>query len=72
MSTAPATANELLTVNEAAIYLGVAVQTLHNWRSTGRYRLPCLRVGRLVRYRRSDLDAWLESRKQHHTRELLQ
>ena len=69
MPTAPAPANELLTVHEAAAYLGVAVQTLHNWRSSGRYRLPCLRVGRLVRYRRSDLDAW-PGHRQHHTGEV--
>ena len=64
--------SELLNAEQAAQYLGVAKQTLHNWRSSGRYRLPCLRVGRLVRYRRSDLDAWLESRKQHHSGEVLQ
>lgn len=64
--------SQLLNAEQAAQYLGVAKQTLHNWRSSGRYRLPCLRVGRLVRYRRSDLDAWLESRKQHHTGEVLQ
>jgi excisionase family DNA binding protein len=32
------------------------------WRSTGRYNLPFLKVGRLVRYRRADLDAWLAAR----------
>lgn len=64
--------SELLNAEAAAAYLGVAKQTLHNWRSSGRYRVPCLRVGRLVRYRRSDLDAWLETRKQHHTGEVLQ
>ncbi|MEO5344309.1 MAG: helix-turn-helix domain-containing protein [Gammaproteobacteria bacterium SHHR-1] len=57
----------LLTEAEAAEYIGVAAGTLTVWRSTGRYALPFAKVGRLVRYRRSDLDSWLESRTQHHT-----
>lgn len=61
--------SELLSVEEAARYLGVAPQTLHNWRCTGRYRLPCIRVGRLAKYRRADLDAWIENRRQTHTGE---
>ncbi|CAK0743211.1 hypothetical protein CCP4SC76_1300001 [Gammaproteobacteria bacterium] len=52
----------LLTDFEAAAYLDVAKHTLAVWRSTGRYRLPFVKVGRLVRYRRSDLDAFLARR----------
>ncbi len=65
MSAAPAvevlTAN-LLTREQAAEYLGLSAQTLAVWTATGRYDLPVVKVGRLVRYRLSDLDAWLESR----------
>lgn len=43
----------------AAEYIGVACQTLAVWASTGRYDLPFIKVGRSVRYRKSDLDAWL-------------
>jgi excisionase family DNA binding protein len=32
------------------------------WRSTGRYNLPFFKIGRKVRYRRADLDAWLAAR----------
>lgn len=56
--------NQLLTREQAAQYLGIAVGTLATWASCGRYDLPIVRVGRLVRYRQSDLDAWLESRTQ--------
>lgn len=52
----------LLTSDEAAAYLDVAKHTLSVWRSTGRYRLPFVKVGRLVRYRKSDLDAFLARR----------
>jgi hypothetical protein len=32
------------------------------WRSTGRYSIPFIKVGRKVRYRRSDLEGWLVTR----------
>jgi excisionase family DNA binding protein len=44
---------------DAAVYLGVKVQTLAVWASTGRYRLPFVRVGRRVVYKRADLDRFL-------------
>ena len=53
---------ELLTTAEAAKYIGVAEHTLEVWRSTKRHRLPYLKIGKCVRYRRQDLDAWLASR----------
>lgn len=53
---------ELLDEKQAAQYLTVTPGTLAVWRSVGRYRLPFVKVGRMVRYRRSDLDAWLEAR----------
>lgn len=52
---------------EAAEYLGVSPGTLTVWRSVGRYNLPYVKVGRLVRYRKSDLDAWLHQRTHCHT-----
>ncbi len=54
--------SKLLTRAEAAEYLGLRIQTLAVWAITGRYGLPMVKVGRSVRYRQSDLDAWLESR----------
>ena len=64
MTTATATLprSEYLTPEQAAEYLGIKPQTLANWRSTGRYGLPYLRAGRLIRYRRDALDRWLDSR----------
>ena len=53
---------ELLNEQQAAEYLTVSPGTLSVWRSTGRYSLPFVKVGRRVRYRLSDLDAWLEAR----------
>ena len=53
---------DLLSEHEAAELLTCSPGTLSVWRSTGRYNLPFLKVGRMVRYRRSDLLAWLENR----------
>ena len=52
--------SDLLTTEQAAAYLGVKPRSLEVWRCVGRYGLPYLKVGRLVRYRQSDLDAFLE------------
>ncbi len=57
-----ATGADLLDEQAAAALLTVAPGTLGVWRSTGRYNLPFLKVGRMVRYRRADLLAWLEKR----------
>jgi excisionase family DNA binding protein len=53
---------ELLTTQEAADFLGISPGSLEVWRSTKRYAIPYIKCGRLVRYRRSDLEAWLASR----------
>lgn len=50
-----------LDAREAAKYLGISVHTLDTWRSTKRHVIPYLKVGGRIRYRKSDLDAWLES-----------
>lgn len=46
-----------LTSVEAAIYLSVALGTLRNWTSA-RF-IPFSKRGRVVRYNRAQLDAWL-------------
>jgi excisionase family DNA binding protein len=54
--------NSQLSTTDAANYLGITTGTLNVWRCTKRYQIPYIKVGRLVKYRRSDLDTWLESR----------
>lgn len=53
---------DLLTAEEAAAFLDVAPNTLAVFRCTGKHSLPFIKIGRNVRYRRSDLERWLESR----------
>jgi hypothetical protein len=56
--------SDLLSRREAAEYLGVSEQTLAIWRCSGRYQLPVIKVGRLAKYRRRDLESFLASRTQ--------
>lgn len=55
---------------QAADVLHVKPTTLAVWRSTGRYNLPYLKVGRLVKYRLSDLAEFLARRTANHTGEV--
>ena len=56
------TAKDLLDDISAAAVLEITPGTLAVWRCTGRYNLPFIKIGRKVRYRRADLDAWLDTR----------
>ncbi|CAM2808252.1 helix-turn-helix domain-containing protein [Vibrio mytili] len=54
--------NDLIPNQKAADYLGVTKGTLDNWRSSGRYQIPYIKMGRYIKYRKSDLDAFINSR----------
>ncbi len=57
-------AHSLLTPQDMAERLGVSVTTLATWRCTKRYPLAYVKVGRLVRYRMGDVEAFEISRLQ--------
>ena len=52
-----------VTERQASIVLDVKPATLCNWRCTGRYHLPFIKTGRLVRYRVADLARWIAKRR---------
>jgi hypothetical protein len=52
----------LLTRKEAAVFLGIRSNTLALWKSTKRYNLPVVKVGRLAKYRYGDLLEFVEKR----------
>jgi predicted DNA-binding transcriptional regulator AlpA len=54
--------DQLLTPPEAAALLRVAERTLADWRYRGVGPRHIRYSGRALRYRLSDVDAWLESR----------
>jgi predicted DNA-binding transcriptional regulator AlpA len=53
----------LMSPQDVSDYLQVPVTTLHNWHysSTGP---PCAKIGRHLRYRRVDVEAWVAERYQ--------
>jgi len=51
-----------LNENEAALLTGLSVQTLRNWRCKG-IGFPYTKIGRSVRYLRSEIISMMESKK---------
>lgn len=51
-----------LTPSKAARYLGISEAALRLWRSEGKGPRHFRAGEKLVRYRRTDLDSWIESR----------
>jgi DNA-binding Xre family transcriptional regulator len=54
--------DKLLSRKEAAQFLGVKENTLAIWACNKRYNLPVIKVGRLCKYRLSDLISFLDER----------
>ncbi|MCL6741570.1 helix-turn-helix domain-containing protein [Sphingomonas sp. RB56-2] len=52
---------EFLTVGELAQFTGISISTWNKRRVTGRTP-PFTKIGRTVRYRKSDVEVWLSSR----------
>lgn len=62
----PASA-EYLTEKQVASLLGVSLPTLRRWRAAGSSYLPFSKIGRLVRYLRSDVESYAASTKRKST-----
>jgi len=54
------TDERLMTIGDLSEMLGIPIETLYGWRHRGEVPQG-YRVGRHVRYRRSTVEAWLES-----------
>ena len=50
---------QLLSPDDLASYLGVPLKTVYNWRTEGKGPRG-IKVGRHVRFRMNDVQAWLE------------
>jgi len=59
---------ERLNNAQAAAYLGLKIATLNKWRVYGDGP-PFIKVGRLIQYRKSDLDTYLNGRLMRSTSE---
>lgn len=54
--------SNLMDMDAAAAYLHIQKSTLYQF--CMRRQIPCAKIGKLNRFRRSDLDAWVEARLQ--------
>lgn len=54
--------SNLLNTSQAADYIGLSASTLSKDRVHSVLKIPYLKLGAAVRYRRSDLDQWIETR----------
>lgn len=52
--------DSLLDTEGAAKFLKIPEATLVKWRSTGAFNVPYIKIGRAVRYRKIDLNAYIE------------
>ncbi|HLM20628.1 MAG TPA: helix-turn-helix domain-containing protein [Propionibacteriaceae bacterium] len=61
------TGERLMTLTELSEMLDVPIDTLYGWRHRGEGPAG-YRIGRHVRYRRSAVEAWLETQADHRDR----
>jgi len=50
-----------ITIKEVAIYLNVKEKTLYALAASG--DIPHYRIGRLIRFKKDEIDAWMQTRK---------
>ena len=58
--------DRLLNSEEVSEYLGISTHTVEMWRRK-KIGPPWSKIGRAVRYKESDVSAWVESRSQETT-----
>lgn len=51
----------LLTPSDLAQALGLSIQTIYNRHSLGQSLPPCIKMGKLLRFRSQDVERWLSS-----------
>jgi excisionase family DNA binding protein len=52
-------------ISRAAKYVGIATGTMYNWVSADPPRIPCVRVGRSVRFEPDILHKWVTRKRQY-------
>jgi len=60
---------QLLSTSEASEFLGIKKNTLYEW--IIQKKIPHIKVGRLVKFKREDLEAWLKRRTQEEKKDFI-
>ncbi len=55
--------DKYISLEEAAEYLGVKPVTLRGWLKKEKYEIPAHRVGKLWKFKKTELDKWVQSGK---------
>ena len=58
---------QLMTVEDVAEYLRVKPSTVYEWAANG--KLPSVKVGRLWRFERSEIEKWVRENRQGNNKE---
>ena len=53
--------HHLMDIKKTSEYLGCTVNTLYSWAS--QKRIPYVKIGRLLKFSRQDIDHWIEEHK---------
>ncbi len=51
----------LMTIQQASEYLQIKAKTLYAWTESG--EIPHYKIGRLIRFKKTDIDNWIEERR---------
>ena len=52
-----------ISLEEAATYLGIKAPTLRSWIKNPKNEVPTHKIGRLWKFKRSEIDEWVNSGK---------
>lgn len=55
------TGEPLMTLSDVAEYLQIAQRTVYQWAQHD--QMPSFKIGNVWRFKRSDIDSWIEERK---------
>ncbi len=58
----PSSEEALMDIKQVAAYLQINEATAYNWAQSG--KLPGIKIGRIWRFRRGDIEAWLDQNMQ--------
>lgn len=50
-------------IDEASAYLGVTKDSIHNWIRSRELDIPAHKIGKLWKFKKSELDSWVKSGK---------
>lgn len=57
------TPEKLMTLQEVADYLQIKERTIYQWAQLG--KIPGFKLGNIWRFKREDIDTWIEEQKQN-------